>query len=203
MWQPAGARPDAPTRWVSAEIYGPSFLLVGRIRMSANFRLTDVANESEAFLELSEMEVTPYLPETPVGFASHPAGLVNKNYIGLLAETSAAAPAAGGLLSRQALPADLVVEKEKRRVLLYTPSFAVNADIHVVRGANVSGMLANLKSRFLPVTNVSVLPTLVGGTLPAFRREFMLVNREQVIAISVTEGEGQGHDRQPAGSEGP
>jgi hypothetical protein len=48
-------------------------------------------------------------------------------------------------------------------------------------------MLSQAATRFLPVTNATVAPTQPNTQLESFRRDFMLVNTEQISYLGLAE----------------
>ncbi len=136
-------------------------------------RLTDHINEPTPYLHLTEVSTFPYAADSIVGLENQDRGLVNKASIVMLAEIEvkvAPTPAA----------VEMRVAKSAHRILVYTSQFAVNADIHLTPGVEMTNFLAISPGRFVPVTNATVVPLQSGTQLTDFRRPFLLINREQI-----------------------
>ncbi|MHB8572394.1 MAG: hypothetical protein ACYDAY_05470 [Candidatus Dormibacteria bacterium] len=182
------AQPEGGPARVTArvEVHGAaSARVVGTLVLIGVQRLSDLVNDEDHLLRLDDIEVHPYEAGTPIGLSGQPWALFNKSFIEIIGEVEPEADLGRPLASRSAPPAgDLHVEKQSRRVLIYTPNFAINADLHVAEGVPVEAHLLHLRQGFLPVTNASIVPTAVGAESRALRRRFILVNRQLVHMIS-------------------
>jgi hypothetical protein len=107
-----------------------------------------------------------------LGLEHHSHGLINKASIVLLTELEAK----GG----HSAVVGVHVPKVPHRVLIYADQFAINADIHLAPAAEMAHFLTQSTGRFLPVTNATVTPTQPRTQLTSFRRQFLLVNAEQI-----------------------
>jgi hypothetical protein len=159
-------------RRFAVEVFGQTMLMHGIVESPR--RLTDLVNEPSPYIGLSEVSTYPYVADTMVGLERQQQGLINKASIVMLAEIEAdAAPAPSGA-------SELRIAKAAHRILVYTNQFAVNADIHLTPGVEMSNFLSISAGRFVPVTNATVLPVETRTQLTGFRRTFLLINRDQI-----------------------
>jgi hypothetical protein len=158
-------------RRFAVEVFGQAMLMHG-LAESAR-RLTDYINEPTPYLHLTEVSTFPYSADSVVGLEKQHRGLVNKASIVMVAEIEVeAAPTPAAVEMR--------VAKSAHRILVYTSQFAINADIHLTPGVEMTNFLAISPGRFVPVTNATVMPMLGGTQLTDFRRPFLLINRDQI-----------------------
>ena len=158
-------------RRFAVEVFGQAMLMHG-LAESAR-RLTDYINEPTPYLHLTEVSTFPYSADSVVGLEKQRRGLVNKASIVMVAEIEVeAAPTPAAVEMR--------VAKSAHRILVYTSQFAINADIHLTPGVEMTNFLAISPGRFVPVTNATVMPMLGGTQLTDFRRPFLLINRDQI-----------------------
>jgi hypothetical protein len=169
-------------RRYSIEVFGQTLLLHGVIESVR--RLSDLVNEEDPYLAMTEIQTYPYMGDTMIGLDQQSQGLVNKDMILLVAETDAAALETPGVI------VDFSVAKTPHRILIYTNHFAINADIHLAEGAELEQFLATSQGKFVAVTNATVMPTEPGTQLTSFRRDFMLVNRNHIAFLGTPEGTG-------------
>jgi hypothetical protein len=167
-------------REYSVEVFAENMLLHGRLRSSR--RLTDLANEPEPYIDLDDVHMYPYLPDALLGLNEHSHGMVNKASVVLMTELTEVSRAAGG-----ADAAGARVVKDAFRVLVHANQFAINANVHLAPGVELGHMLSQVSTRFLPVTNATVTPTQPNTQLESFRRDFMLVNTEQISYLGLAE----------------
>ena len=163
----------------AVEVFALNMLLHGHVQSGR--RLTDMVNESEPYIALDDVHIFPYQADAMLGLGEHRHGLVNKASIVLITELEQRSPAGAGQ------PSGVRVIKEPHRVLVYADQFAINADIHLVEGIDLTHMLSHSGTRFIPVTNATVTPTQPGSSLTSFRRDFMLVNADQIRYLGVAE----------------
>jgi len=74
------------------------------------------------------------------------------------------------------------VDKEKKKVWIYTQHYRINGNLHVLRGSRLSDMLAatSQKSDFIPVTECTVYNEK-GDKL--FEVPFLSLNRRFIVMI--------------------
>jgi hypothetical protein len=161
-------------RRYSIEVFGQTLLLHGVI--ASVRRLSDLVNEDDPFLAMSEIQTYPYIGEPVVGLEQQSRGLVNKDMIILVAET-------GAVTQDVPAPVEMSVVKVAHRILVYTNYFAINADIHLAEGAELEQFLAVGAGKFVAVTNATVVPTDHGTQLTSFRRDFLMINRNHIAFL--------------------
>jgi|GEM_PF-2033369 hypothetical protein len=165
-------------RRFSIEVFGATMLLHGVI---VSFRrLSDLVNEPDPYLVMSEIQTYPYVANSMIGQDQHSHGLVNKDMIVMLADRDAAAPEAPAAV-------EMSVAKVPHRILVYTNRFAINADIHLAQGAELEQFLAASPGQFVPVTNATAMPTEQGTQLTSFRRHFLLINRDHIAYLGTAD----------------
>jgi hypothetical protein len=161
-------------RRYSIEVFGQTMLLhgvIGSVR-----RLSDLVNEDDPYLGMSEIQTYPYIGDTMIGLDQQSRGLVNKEMILMVAETGATAQETPGAV-------EMSVAKVPQRILVYTNHFAINADIHLAPGAELEHFLVGAARKFVAVTNATVMPTEQGTQLTSFRRDFLLINRNHIAFL--------------------
>jgi hypothetical protein len=155
-------------RRFEVEVFSQTMLLHGVVESFR--RLSDLANETEPYIQMSEIEWYPYLTSTVTGSDRQAHGLVSKDMIVLLAEPDTAAP--------EPLPGgDISVVKVPHKILVYTNQFTIDAEIHLAEGAVLEQFLSSSPGKFMTVTNAHATPTEPGTQLTSFSRRFLLVNR--------------------------
>lgn len=167
-------------REYSVEVFAENMLLHGRLRSSR--RLTDLVNEPERYIDLDDVHMYPYLPDALLGLNEHSHGMVNKASVVLMTELTEVAPVGGGADTGGAR-----VAKDAFRILVHANQFAINANVHLAPGVELGHMLSQAATRFLPVTNATVAPTQPNTQLAGFRRDFMLVNTEQISYLGLAD----------------
>jgi hypothetical protein len=165
-------------RQFPVEVFTQTVLLHGVVETAR--RLTDLANETEPYLALNDIETYPYVGDTMIGLERHRRGLVNKDAIVLLAERDAAAPEAPAV-------AEMRVDRVPHRILVYTNHFAINADIHMPAEADMEAFLTVSPGQFVPVTNATAMPMGQGTQLTSFRRHFLLINRDHIAYLGTAD----------------
>jgi hypothetical protein len=160
-------------RRFAIEVFGQTMLMHGMVESPR--RLTDHVNEPTPYLDLAEVSTYPYAADTILGLERQEQGLINKASIVMLAEIEDQ-----GALPPTASAAEMRVAKAAHRILVYSNQFAINADIHLTPGVEMSNFLSVSQGRFVPVTNATVLPLQPGTQLTGFRRTFLLINRDQI-----------------------
>jgi len=163
-------------RQFAVEVFCRTMLMRGQIE--SHRRLTDLINEPDLYLSLTEVSSHPYTASTAPALESHRQGIINKTSIVLVAELKlpATTPTTG-------VESEMRVAKMPHRILAFTDDFAINADIHLTEGADMATFLTMSQSKFLPVTRATVHPTQPGTQLTSFERPFLLINREQVVYL--------------------
>ncbi|MDP9326011.1 MAG: hypothetical protein M3O87_05685 [Candidatus Dormibacteraeota bacterium] len=156
----------------AVEVFTENMVLHGRVRSGR--RLSDLINEPEPYIGLDDVEIFPYASDVMLGLSKHHHGMINKASIVFMTEVAKVAGVAGFGDS------DARLAKEAVRILVYANQFAINADIHLLPGVELGNMLTQGTTRFLPVTNATVTPTQTNSQVTSFRRDFMLVNPQQI-----------------------
>jgi hypothetical protein len=166
-------------RRFSVEVFGQTMLMHGQVGTTR--RLTDHVNEMGPYLDIAEVSTFPYAADTVPGVETQGHGLVNKASMVMLAEMDGHQPPV-------AIPAaaEMRVPKAAHRILVYTNQFAINADIHLSAGVELTNFLTVSPGRFVPVTNATVLPLQTGTQLTTFHRSFLLINREQIMYLGAS-----------------
>ena len=159
-------------RRFEVEVFSQTMLLHGVIESFR--RLSDLANEAEPYLQMSEIQWYPYRGDTVLGTERQEHGLVSKDMIVMLAEpdTAAQEPPQGGDVSK---------------ILVYTNHFTIDAEIHLAEGAVLEQFLAASPGKFMAVTNASATPTEPGTQLTSFSRHFLLINRGHIAFFGTEE----------------
>ena len=165
-------------RRFSIEVFGQTMLLHGTVTSAR--RLSDLVNESDSYLVMTEIQSYPYMDQPAIGLDQHSSGLVNKDMIVMLAEVSS------GLPEGSAAP-EMNVAKVPHRILVYSDHFATHADIHLAEGAELEGFLAVSQGQFVAVTNASVTPITQGTKLATFHRDFLLLNRDHIAYVGTAD----------------
>jgi hypothetical protein len=170
-------------RRFEVEVFSQTMLLHGVIESFR--RLSDLANEAEPYLQMSEIQWYPYRGDTILGSERLQHGLVSKDMIVLLAEpdTAAQEPPQGG---------DVSVVKVPHPVLVYTNHFTIDAEIHLAEGAVLEQFLAASPGKFMAVTNAKATPTEPGTQLTSFSRHFLLINRAHIAFFGTEEPDKSG-----------
>ena len=167
-------------RRFAVEVFGQTMLMHGHVRSAR--RLTDHVNEPDPYLELAEVSTFPYAADTILGIEKQEQGLVNKASIVMLSEIEGDA-----VRPQNPAAAEFRVPKTAHRILVYTNHFAVNADLHLTAAVDMTNFPVRSQGRFVPVTNATVLPVQSGTQLTGFRRDFLLINREQISYLGALE----------------
>ena len=163
-------------RRFAVEVFCRTMLMRGQIE--SHRRLTDLINEPDLYLSLTEVSSHPYTASTAPALESHRQGIINKTSIVLVAELKlpATTPTTG-------VESEMRVAKMPHRILAFTDDFAINADLHLTEGANLATFLTMSHTQFVPLTNATVQPTYAGTQLTTFERPFLLINREQIVYL--------------------
>lgn len=164
---------------LTIEIFGLEMVMHGWIETRR--RLTDLANDSEAFFLMSDVESYPYPGDSLVGLGRRRHGIVNKDSVLMLTELETDVPSVSSQYLR--------VAKTRTRILAYIDGFALEADIHMPEGAEVEQFLVLTRGRFVPVTDATATPLHEGSKLSGFSRPFLLLNRDHISFLGAAEPE--------------
>jgi hypothetical protein len=162
------------------EVFCRTMLMRGQVE--SHRRLTDLVNQVEPYLEMTEVRGYPYTATAVAALESHKQGLIHKASIVLVAELEPAGTTAA------AMPdvSEMRIPKVPHRIVAITDSFAIDADIHLTEGADMATFLTMSQSKFLPVTRATVHPTQPGTQLTSFERPFLLINGEQIVYLGAS-----------------
>ena len=192
--------PPSQPREFLVEVYGPLFGAVGRLTLPARLRLSDFVNDREGFLRLNDVDFhggAPIAP--PISSGRKGEYLINKTGIELICQPEEstiknhARPGEDhGRLLWQAFSKmagtenpDLRVAKEPYQVQVHTHRFIVTAELHLARGAALEGMLSNLPTKFVPVTNGTARFIGAKNDVVTIERKLMLVNRDHILLVEL------------------
>jgi hypothetical protein len=162
-------------RRFAAEVFGRTMLIRGQV--DSTRRLTDLVNEGDPYLRLSEVSTYPYAARKAPALDRHQRGLVSKNSIVMLAELEPVAVPGATASSGMRIP------KKPHRILAYIDDFVLSADIHLTEGADMATFLTMSQGQFVPMTNATVGPTDPDSGLTNFERPFLLINREHIVYL--------------------
>src|SRR5258708_9595618 len=171
---------DIGGRRFPIEAFGLSMMMQGCIE--SRRRLTELANEDDPFLLMSDVQCYAYSGDALVPVGRRPHGVVSKDSMVMLTERDADIPVS-------ASSAYLRVPKSRIRVQAYTGTFSIEADIHLPADADVEQFLTVSKGRFVPVTDATATPIHEGTPLAGFQRPFMLLNRDHISFLGPADAE--------------
>jgi hypothetical protein len=163
-------------RRFEAEVYCRTILMRGVVE--SHQRLTDLVNQVDPYLGMTEVYTYPYNTGAVAALERHQQGIINKSSIVMLAELEPTTTT-----PETALASQMRIQKTPNRIVAFTDDFAISADIHITEGATMATFLTMSQSRFVPFTNATVHPTQPGTQLTVFERPFLLINREQVVYL--------------------
>lgn len=148
----------------------------GVLRGPSSMRLSDLVNERDPFVALTDGLLLPDPTVDPIRPLALSACLVGKDHVDLLwpGDTTAEDPG----------PRDLRVNKQSRRARLRFAGFTVDADLHIADGATLEAAIVNSPIRFLAATNATITPHIRGDDQATFRQPFVLLNRQRIVFVS-------------------
>jgi hypothetical protein len=147
----------------------------GMLRGPSTVRLSDLMNERDPFLALSDGVLLPAATVEPIGPVALSTCLVGKDHIDLVWPVDTAADDPGAR--------DLRVTKQSRRARLRFTGFTVDADLHIADGATLQAAVVNSPIRFVPATNATITPLPAGDGGATFRQPFVLLNRQRIVFL--------------------
>jgi hypothetical protein len=140
-------------------------------------RVSDYLNEADTWMPMAGLEMFP-LPAAEGAVAEHqPRGLVRRSSIEVLYELTA------DDATERAKQLGMHVLKTPRKVLVHTPSFAIEGDLHIAPHTDVENTLTLYRSAFIPLTRATARPTSQHRESGPFTSNFLLVNLAHVSFI--------------------
>lgn len=177
--------PSAPISH-NVELYTARFLVQGSV--SGPFaRTSDLLNHRESrFVKVDQAILTPIGQQTELRKMITPL-MVNKSHLHLVAispqppdtQNLDSQILATGNLSRQ-----LHVQKESHHCYALTDTFIIQGECHLRRDTDLQAFLER-GDDFFPITNPTI--TLLDRSNATWRRELVLVNREQLEGMYLVE----------------
>ena len=73
------------------------------------------------------------------------------------------------------------VEKIAYEVVIFTESYKIEGEIHLIEGERITDFVRTVDSTFLPITNVT-LSTVKNGQF-LYKTEFLSLNRDKISII--------------------
>src|SRR5579859_8166295 len=165
---------DIDGRRFTIEAFGLAMMMQGCIE--SRRRLTELANEDDAFLAMTDVQAYAYAGDTFVPVGRRPHGVISKDSIVMLTERDADVPVS-------ASSAYLRVPKNRTRIQAYAGAFSIEADIHLPADAEVEHFLTVSRGKFVPVTDATATPVHQGTPMAGFTRPFMLLNRDHIAFL--------------------
>ena len=163
-------------RRFAVEVFGRTMLMRGQVESTR--RLTDLANQPDPYLWMSDVSTYPYSARTVAPLDRHQKGIVSKSSIVMLAELEPPSTEPGS-----AALSEMRIPKVPHRILAHTDEFALSADIHLTEGADMATFLTMSQGQFVPVTSAILRPADPLSQLTSFERPFLLINREHIIYL--------------------
>jgi hypothetical protein len=153
----------------------------GALRGPSSVRLSDLMNERDPFLALSEGLLLPAVAVESTRPLTLSTCLIGKEHVDLVwsVETPVENPGAR----------DLRVNKHSRPARLRFAGFTVDADLHIADGATLQAAVVNSQVRFLAATNATITPEPRGDEQAAFRQPFVLLNRQRIVFLTAPDAD--------------
>lgn len=140
-------------------------------------RVSDYLNETETWMPMAGLELYP-IPAPDGATPEHqPRGMVRRSSIEVLYELTNYDP------TERAKELGMHVVKTPRRVLVHTPNFAIEGDLHIAPQTDVDNTLTLYRSAFIPLTRATARPTAQQRESGPFASNFLLVNLAHVSFI--------------------
>jgi hypothetical protein len=140
-------------------------------------RVTDIMNEVDKFVRLTDVKVWPVPTTAPEPVETAPTAHVRKFMIELATEF--------GMTQgpERAQEMGMQTNKVPHRIHIHTPNYEIHADMYTSADATVESTLDLLKGSFVPTTMAVITPN--GQSRDgAFSREFLLVNVDRIAYLS-------------------
>jgi hypothetical protein len=158
---------------VYVEILGNGFQISGQLRIGNFDRLSDWINMQSGFIQVRDARQVHFgLAEAPQSEQARAVLWVRLDQVALIAERTSA---------QSSRPGAPVVQKQRRKVTIFTPGYSLQGSIHLHANGAMAQFLESPDLHFIPVTDLTV--RLVSSSALVARFPFALVNREQLVTI--------------------